>query len=81
MNRLISLLLCALLALSLLTACGPAEAENPGVTESDGSVTTAAENTESGKKSNVNYLADKKFDTDEYLEGYDAGVLCYSSWR
>ena len=82
MNRLISLLLCALLALSLLTACGPAESENPGVTESDGSVTTAAENTESGKKSNpnVNYLADKKFDTDEYLEGYDAGLLCYSSW-
>ena len=80
MNRLISLLLCALLALSLLTACGPAEAENPGVTESDGSVTTAAENTESGKKPNVNYLADKKFDTDEYLEGYDAGLLCYDSW-
>ena len=70
MNRLISLLLCVLLALSLLTACGPAEAENPGVTESDGS----------GKKSDANYLADKKFDTDEYLEGYDAGVLCYDSW-
>ena len=83
MNRLISLLLCVLLALSLLTACGPAEAENPGVTESGGSVTTAAENTESGKKPNpnVNYLADKKFDTDEYLEGYDAGVMCYDSYR
>ena len=73
MNKLISLLLCALLALSLLTACGPTEVE------SNENGPAPAENTESGKKPNVNYLADKKFDTDEYLEGYDSGLLCYSS--
>ena len=75
MNKLISLLLCALLALSLLTACGPTEVE------SNENGPAPAENTESGKKPNVNYLADKKFDTDEYLEGYDSGLLCYSSSR
>ncbi len=81
MKKLISLLLCALLALSLLTACSSTEAGDTDVTGSNDSGSTAAENTESGKKPNpnVNYLADKKFDTDEYLEGCDAGFQYYLS--